>query len=342
MTISNNGTDSSWQLYRYTPNKAAAGIFTALFIVATILSILTLYRCATKNKHTVYPSSSTANGFSLRFYSPVKLIGPYIPSIVGCALEVIGYIARCVSCNNQTKITPYVIQNVLVLIAPTLFAASIYMIFGRMSHLMFSENLMIMPARFNTTIFVLGDVVSLLMQAGGGGLMASESGRVTGSHVLTGGLFVQIIFFGLFIINEFLFLFKLSRKTNPISEKVNWKKLNIVLLFNSFLILLRSIIRVIEAIEGFDGYIQSHEWFLYIFDALLMFVLCVLHALIMLKANIFKIQEDSITAQYANIHITNSNNLGRTESQLFSEKFYGENIQTQEFGTHSSKNLAYE
>ena len=45
-----------------------------------------------------------------------------------------------------------------------------------------------------------------------------------------------------------------------------------VLYFASMLILVRSIIRVIEYIQGNDGYILSHEYFLYIFDASLMFI----------------------------------------------------------------------
>jgi RTA1 like protein. len=39
----------------------------------------------------------------------------------------------------------------------------------------------------------------------------------------------------------------------------------------SVLILIRSVFRVVEYGEGFDGYLLSTEVFLYIFDALLMF-----------------------------------------------------------------------
>ena len=40
----------------------------------------------------------------------------------------------------------------------------------------------------------------------------------------------------------------------------------------SFLILVRSIVRVVEYIQGYSGYIMSHEAFLYVFDAAVMFV----------------------------------------------------------------------
>lgn len=40
----------------------------------------------------------------------------------------------------------------------------------------------------------------------------------------------------------------------------------------SILILIRSIVRVVEYLQGYDGYIMTHEVYLYIFDALVMFI----------------------------------------------------------------------
>lgn len=46
----------------------------------------------------------------------------------------------------------------------------------------------------------------------------------------------------------------------------------------SILIFVRSIVRVVEFIQGFDGYIYSHEVFLYVFDATMMFVaMCIMN-----------------------------------------------------------------
>lgn len=98
-----------------------------------------------------------------------------------------------------------------------MYAATFYMVFGRMATLLFAENLMIMPAKFNTTIFVIGDVGSLLLQAAGGAMMSSASSASSGSHIVTAGLFIQIAFFGLFIINEFLFFTKFRRDHQYIS-----------------------------------------------------------------------------------------------------------------------------
>lgn len=40
----------------------------------------------------------------------------------------------------------------------------------------------------------------------------------------------------------------------------------------SILILIRSVIRVVEYLQGYDGYLMKHEAFIYVFDALLMFI----------------------------------------------------------------------
>jgi hypothetical protein len=44
----------------------------------------------------------------------------------------------------------------------------------------------------------------------------------------------------------------------------------------SGLIVVRSVFRVVEYLQGFDGYLLRHEAYLYIFDALLMFLVMVL------------------------------------------------------------------
>jgi hypothetical protein len=56
----------------------------------------------------------------------------------------------------------------------------------------------------------------------------------------------------------------------------NWEKHMTVLYTASFLIIVRSIFRVVEYLQGFDGYLLHHEAYLYIFDALLMLLVMLL------------------------------------------------------------------
>ena len=72
--------------------------------------------------------------------------------------------------SNQSPnwtIGPYVMQSTLLLVAPALFAASIYMELGRIIHLVKGEKHSLVRVNWMTKIFVAGDVLSFLMQASG-------------------------------------------------------------------------------------------------------------------------------------------------------------------------------
>lgn len=62
---------------------------------------------------------------------------------------------------------PYVMQSTLLLVAPALYAASIYMELGRVIRLVNGEKHSLIRVTFLTKIFVAGDVLSFLMQASG-------------------------------------------------------------------------------------------------------------------------------------------------------------------------------
>jgi hypothetical protein len=87
-------------------------------------------------------------------------------------------------------------QSVLIVLAPAFFAATVYMILGRVLAFLNSPRLSFIPHRRLTTIFVLGDVVSFLVQGSGAGLMSasSASSRSTASLIIVGGLVVQLLY----------------------------------------------------------------------------------------------------------------------------------------------------
>ncbi|SMN22349.1 similar to Saccharomyces cerevisiae YGR213C RTA1 Protein involved in 7-aminocholesterol resistance [Maudiozyma saulgeensis] len=289
-----------FQLYRYTPNQGAARFFAIMFciICVIIVPVFVSYGCKSMKKVSSYLDANTSVSYSIKYYNRTQLIGAYVPFFFGIGAEIAGYICRSISTLNQEKVGPYIGQSICLLIAPTFYTATIYMLFGRMAHLLQAEKLMIMPAKYNTTFFVVGDVFSLFLQAAGGGLMANESSVTTGSNLVTAGLFVQIGWFGLFMLNEVYFLFKLGKLDNPIaSGSKTWKRLNIILLINCVLILVRSIVRAIEFIQGYKGVIISHEWFLYVFDAVPMFLLPVIFVTFIRISSIYRVQEESVEIQ---------------------------------------------
>ncbi|KAG0662884.1 hypothetical protein C6P45_000967 [Maudiozyma exigua] len=289
-----------FQLFRYTPNQGAARFFAIMFciICVIVVPVFVSYGCKSMKKVASYLDANTSVSYSIKYYNRTQLIGAYVPLFFGIGSEIAGYICRSISTLHPQDTSPYIGQSICLLIAPTFYTATIYMLFGRMAHLLHAEKLMIMPAKYNTTFFVVGDIFSLCLQAAGGGLMANESSATSGSNIVTAGLFVQIAWFGLFMINEVYFLYKLGKIENPIaSQTKTWKRLNIILLINCVLILLRSIVRAVEFIEGYKGTIISHEWFLYVFDAVPMFLLPIIFVAFIRISSIYRVQEESVEIQ---------------------------------------------
>lgn len=98
--------------------------------------------------------------------------------------------------------------------------------------------------------------------------------RDRGELFITIGLIVQIIFFGLFILTSIHYNWRLRRAPTDASRTtpVSWQMYLIVLYISNALILVRSISRLIEYVQGEDGELLSSEVYLYIFDAALMFL----------------------------------------------------------------------
>ncbi|KAJ6120884.1 hypothetical protein N7523_005164 [Penicillium sp. IBT 18751x] len=246
-------------LYGYKPSIAAGVIFIILFALTTAYHILQL----TKAKC---------------WY--------FIPFVIGGIFQIIGYICKCLGHDNLASVTIYALQSVLILLAPPLYAASVYMVLGRLVTYLQAENSSLVPVKWMTKLFVAGDIFSFMLQSAGGGLMAgsSSSMRTTGSNVVIGGLVVQLLFFGFFVVVAAVFHLRITKypTTKSTNERQmtrgqgwqqrSWVTVLMALYVVSALILIRSIFRLIEYKYGFDGYLMTHEVFGYIFDALLMFV----------------------------------------------------------------------
>lgn len=100
----------------------------------------------------------------------------------------------------------------------------------------------------------------------------------TGANIVVGGLVIQLLFFGFFVIVSAIFHWRVKRQnysSNHVSSSSSsrgksWESIMWALYAACFLILVRSIFRVAEFVEGNDGYIMKREYLLYIFDACLM------------------------------------------------------------------------
>lgn len=168
-------------------------------------------------------------------------------------------------------------QTTLLLLGPSLLAASIYMVLGRMIRIIGAEELSPIRVNWLTKIFVIGDVLSFLMQSSGGGMLASATTTDSinlGNNIIKVGLAVQILFFAFFMIVTVIFHLRIHRNPVPTSKSVGvpWMRQLYVLYVASTLILIRCIFRFLEYMQGQDGVLLKHEVYMYIFDAALMFI----------------------------------------------------------------------
>ncbi|OOQ81747.1 Protein RTM1 [Penicillium brasilianum] len=212
-----------------------------------------------------------------------------------------GICARVLANSNPKSIPIYSIQTILILLAPPLYAASIYMILGRLIVHLRAESSSIVPLKWIATIFVTGDVIAFAMQAAGGGIMASGtiSALKIGEHITIGGLCVQLVFFTIFVITAVIFHMRIRSRQTGQTAKVrqeggayiirSWESILWGLYIASILILVRSVFRLVEYAQGNDGHLISHEAFMYVFDATLMFfamvVMNVLHPSMVLSSS---------------------------------------------------------
>ncbi|EXM30788.1 hypothetical protein RAB80_001806 [Fusarium oxysporum f. sp. vasinfectum] len=203
-----------------------------------------------------------------------------IPFVIGGFLEVIGFIGRAVASKATDKLGPYIIQSVFLLIPPSLFAASLYMSLGRIIRGLGpkGESCSIVRVKWLTTLFVIGDVFSFLVQSSGAGMMAVGDDPTIGENIVIGGLVIQVLFFGLFVVAAVIFQLryrKIGNKWRVVGSSntasvFDWEKMLMMLYATSALILIRCFFRIVEYVMGADAYPLKNEWMLYIFDALLM------------------------------------------------------------------------
>ncbi|TVY59721.1 Protein RTA1 [Lachnellula suecica] len=237
-------------LWNYVPSMVGAVIFIILFFAATVFHVWRMFK--------------TRTWFC-------------IPFALGCLSEAIGYCARAASVNDTGTLGPYLVQSIFILIPPALFAASIYMTLGRIMRYVKGEHHSVIRINWLTKIFVLGDWLSFMVQGNAAGLLFKTSTMRIGQGIILAGLFIQIISFGCFFIVAVIF--QLRMRKNPTRESYNveasWERYLYMLYAVSVLILIRSIFRVVEYIQGQTGYSMKNEWTLYAFDSIPMVVVTV-------------------------------------------------------------------
>lgn len=195
-------------------------------------------------------------------------------------VEVVGYIGRILAYDETGALLPYILQSIFLLLAPILFAATLYMTLGRVIRSADvgggAPRMSMLPARWVTRVFVTADVVSFFIQAGGAGLLVqakSTSATKTGQNIIVGGLVFQLVAFALFIVSGVVFNIRFNNNkydTRVANQSIPIQGILNMMYITSILIMIRNIVRAAEYAMGQDSYLLTNEWTIYVLDGSLM------------------------------------------------------------------------
>lgn len=171
------------------------------------------------------------------------------------AVETIGYASRVAGHYSLYSLPPYIIQALLILLAPIFFAATAYMILGRIIYGLGAESYSILRINWITKIFVGGDILCFLTQLVGAGMLSGAndlSGKKRGERVILVGLILQIVIFLFFLLTALMFHKRMRAhpKGDFFAHGHHWERFLFMLYGVSIMITLRNIFRAIEYALG--------------------------------------------------------------------------------------------
>ncbi|KAK6351483.1 hypothetical protein TWF718_004643 [Orbilia javanica] len=252
-----------YELYRYNPEASAALLAAAFFCL--ILTFSAYRMCATRS-----------------WFMCV--------SIIAITMEIMGLVARSLSILQRENFSAYVASVILLTFAPSVQAASLYMLGGRViskstpSDKQDFATLWLHP-RYLAVTFVAQNILAITIQLFGIGFflnaitIGGEGGADPGPelqramHVLVFGFSFQILTLIFFLVLTTRFQIKsfgwLERlKERGLSEKVV-RTIFYVLYLSTVLLMIRSLYRLNQFVAETslsDSFLVTHEWPFWVFE----------------------------------------------------------------------------
>ncbi|CCF38213.1 RTM1 [Colletotrichum higginsianum] len=196
----------------------------------------------------------------------------FIPFILGGVGEAFGYYGRAKAHEDPTHVGSFILQNLLILGSPPLFAATIYMSLGRIIiALDLRRHTMISP-RLTAFFYVVVDISCFVTQVFGAVMPASgdPDGIKMAKTLIMSGLIAQLAVISLFTLScwhSHRCAQREASELNATRAGIQWRKYYLMTYAVASLMFVRSLVRGIEYLQGEDGFIMTHEVFLYLFDA---------------------------------------------------------------------------
>lgn len=222
-------------ILRYQPNLPANAIFIGVFGLSMALHIF--------------------QGIKMKTW------GFMASMMAGCILEIIGYIGRLIIHDNPFDFIGFLLQIIMITIAPVFFSAAIYVLLSQVINFVDPSVSRFSPKYFYW-IFIPSDIISLILQAVGGAVSVVSTAQEdvkTGEDISIAGLVFQVVTLLCFVALFIDYVFKASKSP----ARYRFTKPILTFLFFLFLstifILIRCGYRIAELNGGYFSAIFRDE-----------------------------------------------------------------------------------
>ncbi|KAF3935800.1 hypothetical protein ABW19_dt0203786 [Dactylella cylindrospora] len=196
----------------------------------------------------------------------------YLCFALGTISEMIGWGGRLWSAECPYNINAFLMQISTLIFAPAFFTGGIYYILKQFIDVS-GRQYSLIPPNLYLWIFITVDVLSLAIQAAGGGMASSASSEpggdpATGTNIMVAGVIFQMAAITVFCFFFSSFLWR--SRTAELPKAIKWLTYATVLSISC--IYIRSIYRTIELLEGWEGYLITTERFFIALDGAMMII----------------------------------------------------------------------
>ncbi|KJA14175.1 hypothetical protein HYPSUDRAFT_49380 [Hypholoma sublateritium FD-334 SS-4] len=248
--------------YGYTPTRSVAFVFLALFGISTAIHI----------------------GQAIKY----RMWFLFLTVILCGAIELLGWSGRLWSTYNVLSQPAFSIEITGTIIAPTPLLAANFVILGRIIRRLGPEYSRLRP-RLYTIIFTSSDVISLVVQALGGGVASganSDSVATTGANIILAGIIIQLVIIVIYgiLATEFYVRYT-SAESRLTKESIDGAQstprapltrdiviMCLALALSTSLLLIRAIYRVAELADGWLGPVMTNQVAFIVLDGVMVVI----------------------------------------------------------------------
>ncbi|EXJ81690.1 hypothetical protein A1O1_07755 [Capronia coronata CBS 617.96] len=230
-------------IYGYYPSIGANAFFVALFAMCAVLQLYA----------------------GIRYKTWTYLVAMFLGSVD----QALGYIGRVILYNNPFNSIGFQIQICCLILGPAFNSAAIYLVLKHVT-LCFGPEYSRIPPRWYTYIFITGDLVSLVIQAIGGGIAATSLSnrprQEVGDHLMMAGIAFQVVTLLFFGIAATWYIVRRRRAPEPLSSeaigflrslKFRFFAMGFAAAFTA--IFIRCVYRIVEMAGGWGNEIMQNE-----------------------------------------------------------------------------------